>query len=160
MEEYVQTLLYVYPRLGEITKDYGEHVENKAVLSCDGKMATDRLIEYLAKEILEKRKLESLSALLDDVVDGLSEKEKFLLELRYFRRRQRLRSGARVFRGKLGSRRSYPRVQEKLLKKFGERLRLCGVSEKRFLAEYALIPCIGVVYRRLVERERQSSGSS
>lgn len=160
MKEYVEALLYVYPRLGEMQEDYGQHIENKAILSSNGKTATDRLIEYLAREILEKRKLESIERALRGVIGGLSDRERFLLELRYFRRRSLLLAGARAFRGKLGSRRNYPRLQERLLKKIGERLRLVGLTEKRFLSEYVEIPCVGAVYRRLLARKAQSSGSS
>jgi hypothetical protein len=146
--------------LGEITKDYIEHVANKAFLSCDGRISTDRLVEYLVKEILEKEKLEALEEMIGGVVNELSEREKFLLELRYFRRKPFLLEGARVFRGRLGSRRSYPRKQERLLKKFGERLRLCGLSEKQFFKDYARIPCVGEVYGKLTERKTHSSTSS
>ena len=54
MENYTKVVLYAYPLLRTVGEDYAEHIRNKALLSYDSAMTTERLAEYLAEEILCK----------------------------------------------------------------------------------------------------------
>ena len=57
METYLKAVLYAYPLLQTVEKDYADHITNKALLSYESKKSTEELAEYLAEEILRKERL-------------------------------------------------------------------------------------------------------
>ena len=54
MENYAKVMLYVYPFLKTVEKDYQDHIRNKAVLSHNSGMTAERLADYIAGEIIIK----------------------------------------------------------------------------------------------------------
>ena len=84
MENYTKVVLYAYPLLRTVGEDYAEHIRNKALLSYDSAMTTERLAEYLAEEILCKERLEWLKRTVEDVLSRLSDVERTLVAIRYF----------------------------------------------------------------------------
>lgn len=60
LENYLKAALYVYPRLERIERDWEEHIKNKAFMSYDYRVTTEKLSVYLAEEILRKEKIEKL----------------------------------------------------------------------------------------------------
>ena len=91
MENYVKVILYAYPLLETVGKDYEEHIKNKALLSYESSTTTERLAESIAGEILCMDKLEWLKATVDGVLDELDEVERTLLAIRYFGKRKGIR---------------------------------------------------------------------
>ncbi|MBP3422500.1 MAG: hypothetical protein J6K86_01910, partial [Clostridia bacterium] len=53
LKNYVKIILYAYPLLKTVEKDYEEHIGNKALLSYDGRWTAEQTAEYIAGEILE-----------------------------------------------------------------------------------------------------------
>ena len=156
---YVKAMLYAYPHLSRIGEGYGDHIKNKAVLSHDGRVSTERLMEYLAGEILQKQKAEELKTILDKILSSLSDEEKLLLDARYFGKIDGVR---RIFAAvkagladekyratPLWSERTYFRKQNALLKKIALRLKAQGVGEKEFLNDFAAVDGVSHIYRYL-----------
>ena len=91
LENYAKVILYTYPLLKTIEKDYADHIRNKALLSYNGVWDTERLTEYLAGEILRKERLEWLRSVVEEALSELSDLERDLIAIRYFGKRNRLR---------------------------------------------------------------------
>ena len=164
---YVKATLYAYPQMERIGKSYGEHIANRAILSHNGRVATEKLMVYLAEEIEEKRKIERLKVVLDKILSTLSTEEKLLLDIRYF---GKMEQAKRIFASiKAGlaqgeyakipifSERTYFRRQSALLKKIASRLKAQGVDKEEFLKEYAGLDGIGHIYRYLELRSEETS---
>ncbi len=139
MENYVKVILYAYPSLKTVGKDYEEHIRNRAVLSYVGNVTAEKLAEYIAGEIIEMDKLETLREKVDGVLAKLSDGERTLLGVRYFGKRKNARDFLKVCDKKgekatLWSERKYFRYQQRLGEKVAGMLRLAGVT-KRFYDE-------------------------
>ncbi len=140
MENYVKEILFGYPLLRTVGKDYEIHIRNKAILSHGGNAL--RLAEYLAAEILEMRRLEELQSIVKDILGTLREEERALLEIRYFGKRNRMRGflKKRIERGeKPWSTGTYFRRQRAVGNKVGEMLRLRGITQEKFEREFASV---------------------
>ncbi|MBR2330264.1 MAG: hypothetical protein IKA40_03365, partial [Clostridia bacterium] len=75
METYVKAALYAYPILLTVEKEYGQHIENMAVLSYRSEKSAENLIEKIADEILVRDKLLRLKGTLESVLKELSATE-------------------------------------------------------------------------------------
>ena len=141
MKNYAKLILYAYPLLKTVEKDYEEHIGNKALLSYDGRWTAEQTAEYLAKEILEMRRLEWLKATVKKIVDGLSEVEKTLLAVRYFGKAKGVKALLQQEKNPLNcngwTERSYFRRQAKLGEKMAEAFSLAGLTEEVFAKEFA-----------------------
>lgn len=139
LENYVKVILYAYPSLKTVGKDYEEHIRNRAVLSYVGNVTAEKLAEYIAGEIIEMDKLEALKEAVDGVLAKLTDGERALLGVRYFGKRKSARDFLKVCDKKgekavLWSERKYFRYQQRLGEKVGGMLRLAGIT-KRFYEE-------------------------
>lgn len=136
MENYAKAVLYAYPLLKTVGDDYAVHIRNKAVLSYDSNLTTERLAEYLAGEIIEKERLEWLKGVLDGVMSKLTEEERTLTEIRYFGQTNKLRdflknqADKRKDGGKGCSQRMYFRRQSRLADKLGAMIFYAGITPK------------------------------
>ena len=159
MENYVRAALYVYPRMAGLIDGYRQHIENKAVLSHDGKTPAWRLAEYIAGEILDKEKLVDLKKVLDGAIGALSAEEKLLLDVRYFGKMDRVRRAFAAKRAGVGesfmdkipywSERGYYRKQDRLLRKLRSALAGAGITKEVFLKDYLHLDGIAPVYQYL-----------
>ncbi len=144
MKRYAKVVLYAYPLLATVGKDYEEHVKNKAVLSYDSKWTAEALAEYLAGEILQMRRLEWLKAKVEEVLDGLSAVERTLIAVRYFGKSKRIKALPKKGE-QTGDRygtwteRTYFRKQQRLGEKVTGALRLAGVTEEVYAQDFAEI---------------------
>ena len=161
MENYVKALLYAYPFLERTIETYGQHVRNKARLSYDGQVATETLVQYLAEEILRKRRLEWLQTSLKEIIQSLSEKERFFIEVYFFGEWKKI------------SRLKEALFQEKKRKNFGktamrafreqtygiikELLNKKGVTKTLFFEELIKIEIIQYIYARLKKKSQEHS---
>ena len=158
MKNYAKLILYAYPLLKTVEKDYEEHIGNKALLSYDGRWTAEQTAEYLAGEILEMRRLEWLKATVKKTMEGLSDVEKTLLAIRYFGKSKGMK--ALLQQGKNPSKqggwteRSYFRKQAKLGEKMTEAFALAGLTEEVFLQEFAEMDIFRKVAKAL-ERKKE-----
>ena len=117
-------------------EDYAVHIRNKAVLSYDSNLTTEKLAEYLAGEIIEKNRLEWLKTTVETVIGKLTDEERTLVDIRYFGKTNKLRdflngqAEKRKDGGKGCSQRMYFRRQSRLADKLGAMLFYAGVTQK------------------------------
>ena len=136
MKNYAKIILYAYPLLETVEKDYEEHIGNKAILSYDGRWTAEQMAEYLAGEILEMRRLEWLKNTVRERLERLSEEERTLIAIRYFGKRKDLKKLLDK-KGKGWTERSYFRRQAKLLGKLKEAFALAGITEDVYVREFS-----------------------
>ncbi len=146
MKNYAKVLLYAYPLLRTVGRDYEEHIKNKAVLSYDSRKSASELAEYLAGEILQMRNLEWLKARVEEILQKLSEEERSLVAMRYFGKRGKNREGTGAW-----TERTYFRRQQRLGEKLVGMLSLSGVTEEVFLREFATIEPFKTIGRKVEE---------
>ena len=167
MEQYTKAVLYVYPLLKTVEKDYEDHIRNKALLSYDTRENAERLIEYIAEEIICKERLEWLKSVVSEVLSKLSEMEKALIAIRYFgKSKKRCLVGVK-WRDKKGeeaqsqktswSERTYFRQQQRLLIKVSAMLKAAGLSEERYQAWFAEMEMFKRVERALKRQTKRKT---
>ena len=151
---YVKVLLYSYPKLDALADAVGCGAEVKALLSFRGRCDALSIAEKVAEEIVISKKLSLLKGELDRAISNLTDRELFLLEYKYFRRKEYLRGKFSGF--VLGcSERSYFRMQNALLVKMASRLKMLGYTQQRFFSEFGNFSPFMRVYRAVAEgRER------
>ncbi len=154
MKDYAKIVLYAYPLLQTVERDYEEHIRNKAVLSYRGRGTAEELAEELAGEILEMHRLEWLKAKVEEVLERLTEVERLLLSVRFFGKKLSLQTLG--IEGRRWTERTYFRKQKRLEEKVASLLVLVGVREEVFLAEFSAIALVEKVAKRL---RRHSSSS-
>lgn len=160
LENYVKAVLYVYPRLKDMEEDYEEHIRNVAYMSYASKVGAERSAVYLAEEIIRKELLRELREISEQTIGNLSETEKCLLEVRYFRRKLKLKEYVKTVGDKGGfSPRSYFRRQKQLLKKVGEDFKRYGLTEERFFEDFAQFGYLKTAYRYITDgKEKTAAG--
>lgn len=140
LENYTKVVLYAYPFLRTVDKDYAAHIRNRALLSYVSAMRTEDLAEYLAAEILKKEKLEWLKEVMNHVLSRLSREERTLVAIRYFGKRRKdreKRSAEKETEKKRGkSERMYFRRQLRLGNKIGGLLKLEGLTQEIYEKEF------------------------
>lgn len=131
--DYIKAILYAYPSLGEIGEAVGASAEHKALLSYKNPRSTEELALEIMREISAKEALSELSSLVDTLLGRCTREELYLLEYKYFRRKEALGSFAGYSLS--CSERSYFRKQNRLLKKAAEFFGKRGWTQERFLSE-------------------------
>ena len=143
-------ILYAYPLLKTVGKDYADHIQNKAVLSYDSAWDTERLTEYLAEEIFRKNRLEWLRSIVEEVLEELTDFEKDLVAIRYFGKKHLLQTLRENAEGKRWNERAYFRRQQRLAEKLSGMLHKKGITEEVFLRDFATLDIFEKI-RRFVE---------
>lgn len=156
LENYAKVVLYTYPLLETVEKDYEEHIRNRAVLSYKSRLSAEELAEYLAEEILRKEKLEWLRSVVEGVLKKLSDLERALLAIRYFGKTRAAKNFTAAVAGRVTawSEREYFRRQKRLSEKVGAMLRCAGMTKEKYLTEFAELELFKKVHR-FVERDRK-----
>ncbi len=116
----------------EVTNAYEEHIQNKAILSYRYVAPCEGLVAYIAEEICRKDKLVWLRGVLDTVVQGLSETERALLEMRYFGKKRKTSANGACKRVEGWSESTYFRRQRRLEKRLEGLLKNAGMTEQVF----------------------------
>lgn len=154
MKNYVKAVLYAYPTLKGIGAEYQTHIQNKAVLSYRSNLPALELVEYLASEIVYKRKLEWLRLEIEKVLEKLSVTERMLVAVRYFglgKRKKPLSKATKELPSKAGyaawSESRYFRTQRKLYKKIEAMLCVAGVTEEVFDRDFAALDIFAGITR-------------
>ena len=157
MENYAKAVLYAYPLLKTVEKDYEEHIYNKAMLSYRSEKRAEELAEYIVGEILEQRKLIWLKNLLKKALRDLSETEIAFLGVRYFgkgKKSKRTSSVAKEGQESL-SESKYFREQRRLGNKMGERLVALGLSKEVFEREFENMKLFQDIFKRMDKRNKR-----
>ena len=131
MEEFVKEVLYAFPLLETVEKDYEDHIRNKAVLSYKSNLTAEQLAEYLVGEILEKQRFVWLKERVRAVLDKLDALERTMVEVRYFGKKRKEKLPKDTPFGKW-SERKYFREQERLGKKLAGLVIAAGITEEVF----------------------------
>lgn len=147
MKSYVKAVLYAYPFLANIDKEYDEHIFNRAVLSYRSDLSAERQALYIAGEIVEKQRLEWLKEKIDRVLQRLDDTERTLVSIRYFKKERKIKRRLTASSGAAWSERKYFRIQNRISEKVGAMLAAVGVSEELFLSELLKIELIAKLYR-------------
>ena len=160
MKNYVKIILYAYPLLKTVEKDYEEHIGNRALLSYDGRWTAEKTAEYLAGEILEMRRLEWLKEKVSKVLASLSDVEKTLVAIRYFGKAKKIKTFLKEEENPLKrtswTERSYFRRQARLGDKIGGAFALTGITEEVFLEDFAHVEIFKRVAQALEKRKNES----
>ena len=137
MENYVKVVLYAYPILKNVGQDYQAHIQNKAILSYRSDALAEKLVEYIAEEIINKRKLEWLKDAVEAVLERLDTMEKTLVAIRYFQKERAIkRKPLSVENAPSWSASTYFRKLNSLGEMVGAMLREYGVSKEVFEADF------------------------
>ncbi len=165
MKEYAKMMMYAYPLLATVEKDYEDHIRNRAVLSYFADGSAYEQAEYVAEQIIEMRKLEELKGRVGEALTRLSALERVLVDIRYFGKTKDIlaalalaESGTRTW-----TERTYFRRQTRLGEKLEGLLRAVGLTEEVFRREYENTPtfqhirkCLeGGGEERIFKRERE-----
>ncbi len=141
MKNYAKIILYAYPFLRTVGKDYEEHIRNRAVTSYDSRFTAEGLAEYLAGEILEMRRLEWLKEKVEEVLGKLSSVEKTLVAIRYFGKEKGVKRLVKTDFQPLGKKRWTERTYFRRQQRLGERLQalliLSGITEQVYEEKFA-----------------------
>ncbi len=129
MKNYVKVILYAYPLLKTVEKDYEEHIRNKALFSYDGRVGAEPLAEGIAEEILRMRRLEWLKGKVQEILAKLTEEERRLVAVRYFGERKLLKDLSLTES-------TYFRKQRRLGEKLSGLFLLAGISERVYHSDY------------------------
>ena len=142
MIKYAKAVMYAYPLLKSVEKDYDQYIENKALLSykCEAFAAA----WTIAERIQEKRSLVWLRSRVDKLLKGLTETERVLVEMRYFGKKKADKETISV---SAGCERSYFRKQNRLAKKIACGLSELGVTQEVFDNAFAKMDIFQSIYR-------------
>ena len=144
MNTYAKIILYTYPLLTTVEKDYEDHIKNRALLSYKNGRLAEEAVEEIAKEILEKRNLAWLKCLAEEVFVRLDDVEKLLVKIRYFGQARKIKYFLTldlVGQGKKESReRAYFRRQQKLAEKIAGIFTEKGLTKEVFERDFSKIP--------------------
>ena len=159
---YVRALLYAYPRAEMLAEAVREGARVRAGLSYRSPRDTLSLMESIAADMEYAERLLFWKAQLERALSYCDERERFLLEYKYFRRTggQGGGSGGQPFGC---SERSYFRKQNALLKKIALNLCCRGCSKETFYADFeGFSPLMRILSalesgmeRRLTDRRRE-----
>ncbi len=131
---YVKVILYAYPRLKGYADALDCSLENMAMLSFLSREGTLSVAEKMVEQMAISRALLLLEEELEGVLVTLSDRERLLLEYKYFRRKK----GMEALEGVQNdcSERSYFRRQNELLQKLGAIFVGRGWSEQWFMRTF------------------------
>ncbi len=138
MEEHVKSVLYSYPKLKGLERGFEEHIFTRAMLSFDNRRSGEKAMVKMAEDILKKRRLVHLQEQIEQFLGRLSSEEQLLLELRYFRRKRKIKAYLEAcVKPPFSSERSYYRKQAKLLEKVVHMFERSELKKDKFWEEYA-----------------------
>ncbi|MBQ8291132.1 MAG: hypothetical protein IJX88_01295 [Clostridia bacterium] len=138
MRDCIKAMLYAYPLLDTVSEDYRQHIQNKAILSYLRVEPAGNIAERIAFEILEKRVLERFKTQVETILGGLTDAERALVDIRYFKRGEKAKQALLRVLGEdtLGERR-YFRMQSRLLDKLTRCFERIGLTKEYFEEELA-----------------------
>lgn len=147
-EAYCKTVLYLYPHLSRMAEATKKSVYTQAVLSYRYAGGTEELAERLIELRRQSRTLSETEKEVSEIVSGFSKTEQFVLEYRYFRRKDRLR---RFGESPLPfSLRTFYRRQHSVLARFCGEMRRRGLDGKWFEENFSSMDWAMTVYKKVL----------
>lgn len=146
--DYVKALLYAYPQMEKMEEALSVSVENKAALSFKDHLSAFESAGLIIEEMAVKLRIARVRSVLERAILHMTERERFLLEYKYFRRRDYLKERSCAFSC---SERTYYRNQRTTLLKFAHMLCVYGYREEDFLSDFSDFPSYMRIYRALKE---------
>ncbi len=156
MENYIKASLRVYPYIDSMQEAYAQHIRTKAIMSCDGRTNTEDLAEYLAEQILHKRRLARLKSIVDGALKKLSDPERELVKIIFFQEKRR-----EEWFTALWSARKRLYIQDRVFGKFQAILKNSGLTRSYFDGELLKVELVRKMYKRTLfeaERNREMKG--
>ena len=154
LEKFVKAVLYAYPLLETVEKDYDEHIYNKAILSYKSARSAEVLAEYILGEIVEKKRLVWLKALVQRVLNGLSETERAFISAKYFRKQSAGLENKKNGESEV-SESTYFRLQQRLGNKVGERFVASGLNKEVFDRDFSQMTIFKELLARIDRQEQR-----
>lgn len=149
MENYVKAVLYAYPTLEKMEQAYTVHIRNMAVLSYRQDLPAVAMAGKIVGQILQKRKLAWLKALVEKSVRRLSDEEKEIVARSF---RWKKQSGDNTTKTK------YRRLSKKLLDKLGKCMENAGLTYNAFQEEFATMELFQHIQSRLKRKAVLADG--
>ena len=151
-------MLYAYPVLLTVEKEYAQHIANMALLSYRSDAPAQSVAEKIVEQIAEKDALLWLKAQVEKVLDALNETERTLLAVKYFGKKRSAKMQTIAF-----SESKYFRMQARLGNKIQAKLYALGLDERtfeRYFAKLELFQTIAAYIRKrepkgITEREKR-----
>ncbi len=162
LKKYVKIILYTYPFLKTVEKDYEEHIAIRALLSYENGKTAEQTAEYLAKEIIEMHRLEWLKGKVECALQKLSDEEKLLVEIKYFGNKRKLKA---LLKKEIPSKRewterSYFRRQKRLEERLDTLFKAIGITEDKYRKELADLDVVVKVAKAVERQERRKNQPS
>lgn len=148
MGYYEKVLLKAYPHLTGIIGDMDRLVRKKAFTSHASCYGCLKLSEGILSIMDKKERLIGLKLRLDGILKNYTVEEKWLLENRYFRRSECLKTLLSEVRVDF-SLRTYYRKQQRVFAKFCKSLDFRGMCESWFIDNYFDIEWLKSLYYRV-----------
>lgn len=145
MKNYQQILLYIYPKLERFIDDIQSFINYKAVHSYHIQLKVEKSIDKMLDVLEQKRKLILAKELLTKVFEEFSDEEKFILEYKFFRRKEVLFEKYKNFVLKCSSR-TYYRKQKRVESKVHALFMQNAIDEKWFLQIFKSISSVMQLY--------------
>ena len=157
MKNYAKAVLYAYPLLETVEKDYEEHIRNKAILSYKSEAPAETIAQYIIGEIAEKQKLVWLKSLTERVLNTLSDVERTWIAVRYFKKTKKFKNPLPTLREEQNkesiSERTYFRMQSRLGNKVGEKIAAAGLTGEVFEKEFSKMKFFEGILRFLAAKK-------
>ena len=154
MQNYQQILLYIYPKLNRFIEDIQSFINYRAVHSYHIHLKVEKNISTMLDVLDRKRKLMLAQEILTKLFEQFSDEEKYLLEYKYFRRKELLLGKYRDFPLNYSSR-TYYRKQKKIEAKVNALFMQQSLDEKWFLQNFSSIPTVMQLYNDIQKGKLQ-----
>lgn len=135
LKDYQKVILYVYPKIDKIVKDYDGIIKAQAS-ACFSYESAEKCAERIAEYILLKNSFLVLKDGISDILERFTYEELYLLEYKYFRRKKKLEGEFKDFEF-LCNERTYFRKQARLLEKVNAQLIKEGFDETWFKENFS-----------------------
>lgn len=145
MQNYQQILLYIYPKLGRFITDIQSFINYRAVHSYHIQLKVEKSILTMLEVLERKQKLILAQEMLTNLFTQFSQEEQFLIEYKYFRRREVLSGKYKNFVLDCSSR-TYYRKQKRIETKINALFMQNGLDENWFFENFSAIPSVMQLY--------------
>ena len=157
MKNYVKAVLYAYPVLKTVEKEYNQHISNMALLSYRSDAPAEVVAERIVGQIVEKDDLLWLKEQTEKIMEQLSELERTLLAVKFFGKERKLKRTLPKADGRKFpfSESKYFRMQMRLGEKMGAKLCSIGLTESEFEKRFAQMELFQLIFTYMQRRENR-----
>lgn len=148
MKAYQKVLLLVWPKLEKLTENIGQYAQAKAYASFSGRETAEKCVQKILDYMYISDCFAVLQVKTEQILKKLNREERYLLEYKYFRRKN-------VLERDYGdiccdfSERTYYRRQKRLGEKLNHLFLLSGMDEGWFKQTFAKVPYMMALWERV-----------